>query len=536
MGIEAIARPFSELGILARYSVELPKYLRRRLTSADAHSRLERAIHDRAANFLSILERGVFEQKESPYLRLFRWAGIEFADVQQLVHTHGLEAALGRLYDNGVFVTLDEVKGRKPIDRPGLHIPVCRTAFDNPLSARHYQGMSSGSRGPRTRVNIDLGMMEHEAAYVHHYLDAFDLWKRPYCAWRPVPPVVTGVKWILRLEALGKPLDRWFSQTKVDFKDGRWKFALFTALTVSEGRMCGRRFPSPEHVPSDAPEPIARYLVEMRQRGTPAVVDTMVSSAVRLCTYAQDRGLDISGTLFRLGGEPLTAAKVRIIESVGCRAICFYSITEISFVGAPCVSGSAPDDVHLLMDKLVALRRPKATPTGSVDALIYTTLLPSSPKLLINVESGDFADVEIRECGCALGRLGFNQHLSRIRSYEKLTGEGVTFLGTELLRLIDDVLPAAFGGSPTDYQLVETEDSGVTRVLVIASPTLGDLDETSVINCVLETLQACPGGHAMTSQWIQSGTLKLVRTLPYQTASAKVLPLFVDASSRAERP
>ena len=520
---------------MARYSVELPKYLKRRLTSEDAHSRLERAINDRATNFLTVLERGVFEQKGSPYLRLFQRAGIELGDVQRLVRTQGLEPALGQLYDNGVFVTLDEVKGRKPIDRPGLHIPISRTAFDNPLSARHYRGMSSGSRGPRTRVNIDLGMMEHEAAYVHHYLDAFDLWKRPYCAWRPVPPVVTGVKWILRLEALGKPLDRWFSQTKVDFKDGRWKFALFTALTVSEGRLFGRRFPSPEHVPSDAPDPVCRYLVQMKQRGTPAVVDTMVSSAVRLCTYAQASGIDISGTLFRLGGEPLTDAKLRLIEAAGCTAICFYSITEVSFVGAPCASGSAPDDVHLLMDKLVALRRPKPTPTGSVEALIYTTLLPSSPKLFINVESGDFADVEVRDCGCPLGRLGFNQHLSRIRSYEKLTGEGVTFLGTELLRLIDEVLPVRFGGSPTDYQLVETEESGVTRILVIANPSLGHLDESSVMTSVLDTLRSCPGGHAMTSQWIQSGTLRLVRTVPCQTASAKILPLYLDTSlTRAE--
>jgi len=337
MGIgQVLSRPFAEVGVMARYSVELPRYLRRRVTSEDAHTRLERAIRDRATNFLSILERGVFEQKDSPYRQLFRWAGVEFGDVQQLVRTHGLEGALGQLYDKGVFVTLDEVKGRKPIDRPGLHIPISRTAFDNPLSARHYEGMSSGSRGPRTRVNIDLGLLEHEAAYVHLYLDAFALWNRPYCAWRPVPPVVTGVKWILRLEALGKPLDRWFSQTKVDFKDGRWKFALFTALTVSEGRLCGRKFPSPEYVPSDAPEPVARYLVDMKRRGTPAVVDTMVSSAVRLCTHALDQGIDISGTLFRLGGEPLTAAKLRIIEAAGCTAICFYSITEISFVGAPC--------------------------------------------------------------------------------------------------------------------------------------------------------------------------------------------------------
>src|SRR4029079_17716597 len=131
---------------------------------------------------------------------------------------------------------------------------------------------------------------------------------------------------------------------------------------------------------------------------------------------------------------------------------------------------------------------------ASVDALIYTTILPSSPKLLINVESGDYATVSSRACDCPMGRLGFTTHLSQIRSYEKLTSEGVTFLGTELLRLIEEVLPKAFGGAPTDYQLVEAEESGFSRILVVASPALGALDEGAVVQCVLETLRHYPGG------------------------------------------
>jgi hypothetical protein len=148
---------------------------------------------------------------------------------------------------------------------------------------------------------------------------------------------------------------------------------------------------------------------------------------------------------------------------------------------------------------------------SSVDALIYTTLLPSSPKLLINVESGDFATVSTRACGCPMGRLGFTQHLSEIRSYEKLTSEGVTFLGTELLRLVEEVLPRSFGGAPTDYQLVEAEEGGLSRIYIVASPSLGPLDESTVLRRVLETLDAVPGGSVMTEHWRQGDTLKLVR-------------------------
>jgi|RhiMethySRZTD1v2_1073278.scaffolds.fasta_scaffold46084_3 hypothetical protein len=531
---------FSELSTFARFTTALPGYLRHRMSAAEAHQRLAHALANREENFLRILERGVFGNAASPYLPLFRLAGAELGDVQALVRADGLDAALGRLYDAGVSITLDEVKGRRPIERRGLSVPATAAAFDNPLMTRHYQAMSSGSRGPRTRANIDLALLEHEAAYVLQYLDGFSLWWRPYAVWRPVPPVVTGVKWMLRLEKLGKPLDRWFTQTPVVLGDGHWKFAIFTRTTVAQGRALGRQFPSPQHVPTNAPEAVAEWLARMSRFGTPAVLDTMVSSAVRVCAYAKEHGFDISGTLFRLGGEPLTDAKAQLIAEVGCRSICFYSITEMSFVGAPCAAPDALDDVHLLTDKVAALLRPKQVGAATVDALIYTTLLPSSPKLLINVESGDYARLTTRSCSCPMGQLGFTTHLCQIRSYEKLTSEGVTFLGTELLRLIEEVLPKAFGGAPTDYQLVEAEEDGITRILVVAHPALGALDESAVVQCVLETLRHYPGGSAMTEHWRQGETLKLVRREPYQTASAKILPLHLhhltaEPESRAER-
>jgi hypothetical protein len=517
-----------ELATFARFTGALPLYLARPMRGADATTRLRQSLADRERHFLHMVEHGIFAHASSPYLPLLRAAGVRYPDIVSLVEREGVEGTLGTLYDAGVYVTLDEVKGRRPLVRSGVSVDTTGGAFDNPLSARHYAGMSSGSRGPRTRVNIDVGMLEHEAAYVAQYLDAFDLWQRPYAVYRPVPPVVTGIKWILRLEKLGKRLDRWFSQTEVQWGDGQWKFGLFTTATIAEGRLLGRGFPSPRHVPTNAPEPVARWLAEMTTRGTPAVLDTMVSSAVRVCSWARDNKLDISGTLFRLGGEPLTAAKARLMGDLGCRSLCFYSITEMSFVGAPCGDPQAPDDVHLLTDKVAAIVRPRPAGAGTVDALIYTTLLPSSPKLLLNVESGDFATVTSRTCTCPMGRLGFTQHLHEIRSYEKLTSEGVSFLGTELLRLVEEVLPAAFGGSPLDYQLVEAELQGTTRILIVASPRLGALDERAVIARVLDTLREVPGGRAMTEHWAQGETLMVVRREPLQTASAKVLPLHLQ--------
>ena len=82
---------------------------------------------------------------------------------------------------------------------------------------------------------------------------------------------------------------------------------------------------------------------------------------------------------------------------------------------------------------------------------------------MINVESDDYGVLVKRDCGCPFGSLGFDQHLHGIRSYDKLTSEGMTFLGGELITLVEEILPARFGGHPTDYQFVEEEEGGLKR-------------------------------------------------------------------------
>ena len=151
--------------------------------------------------------------------------------------------------------------------------------------------------------------------------------------------------------------------------------------------------------------------------------------------------------------------------------------------------------------------------------------------LMLNVESGDYGVLERRDCGCPFDRLGFKMHLRNIRSYEKLTSEGVTFLGTELLRLVEEVLPARFGGSSIDYQLVEEEEAGMPHVSILIDPRVGNVSDSAVLSAVRQTLSDCPGGGIMTEQWQQAKTLRVIRRPPYATTSAKVLPLHIPLRS-----
>lgn len=52
---------------------------------------------------------------------------------------------------------------------------------------------------------------------------------------------------------------------------------------------------------------------------------------------------------------------------------------------------------------------------------------------------------------------GFTEHLREIRSFHKLSGEGMTLVGSEMITILEEVLPR-FRGSPLDHQLLEEED------------------------------------------------------------------------------
>jgi hypothetical protein len=174
---------------------------------------------------------------------------------------------------------------------------------------------------------------------------------------------------------------------------------------------------------------------------------------VRVCLAARENGLDISGTVFHLTGEPYTEAKAAVIKAAGARALDRYASVELGVIGIACSQPQRFDDQHFVSDKLalVLKERVLAGTQATVQALVLSTISPNTPKLMLNVESGDYATVSQRDCGCPFGQIGMLTHLCDIRAYDKLTSDGVTFQARDLFRLMEEVLPARFGGSPTDY-------------------------------------------------------------------------------------
>jgi len=130
---------------------------------------------------------------------------------------------------------------------------------------------------------------------------------------------------------------------------------------------------------------------------------------------------------------------------------------------------------------------------------------------------------------------GYTEHVRGIRSFRKLTGEGVTLVGSEMIHILEEVLPGRFGGSPLDYQLLEEDDEkGFTRLSLIVSPGIEIKDEKEVIEVVFEALRrSSVAADLARAVWNQANTLKVKRREPIWTARGKLMPLHLSQRSES---
>ena len=512
------------------YARRLGPWLRKPLDLDTARSAVKADLGCREQALITTLRDGVFAQPKSPYLPLFRHAGVELGDIERAISEEGLEPALAELYDAGVRITLDELKGRVPITRSGgLELPTDASDFVNPLIRRDLELTSGGTRGTARGVVIDLRLWERDAAHLRLMQDAADLVGRPIAAWRPSLPAVPGIYHVLLHAKLGQRTERWFAQLPPYPPHESPRSAILLGATLTVARAAGQPIPAPRHVPLEHVDVVARWLADRVAEGTPPYLNTTASGAVRVCEAARAEGRDIRGTAFRVGGEPYTPARHQVITAGCCTAYPLLQANEVGRIGMTCAARSAPDEVHLLTDKLAILQRDVQARTRPVEnALILTTIWPYSPKLLLNVESDDTAIVERGPCGCPLGDLGLTTRLHTIRSWEKLTTEGMTFTAAITVRLVEEVLPQRFGGGPTDYQLVEDRSGPISKVVIVVSPRVGPLEPDTVREAALQALgEDGIGPTLMANSWREAGLPHIERREPYVTGRPKLLPVHV---------
>ena len=492
---------------------------------------LQDQLEHREERWLNTVGQVVFEEPNHPYQKMFSLAGCTYDDLGNSVRQEGLEATLLSLRNSGVYLTHDELKGKTPIVRSGQEIQSDKTSFDNPAVKRGVQTTSGGSRSEGTKITVGTSCRLHWDAYYQYNIRALDLSERIQMQVKPVLPAGAGLGCCISYTRLGCPVKKWYAFGG-PLKDSA-HFRILTHLVVLVARLHGVRAPFPVHLTRNDFSAAAMLIAEMRRQGHLSAVGCFTSPAVRIVSAALDRGLDIRDTLFMVSGEALTGAKRELIESAGCQVFSRYHIAEVGPVGYGCRSMNTGNCVHLFNDSVAAINYRQLAPLSEVEvnSLQFTTLLPAAAKILINADMDDVGNIEPAGCDCLWARSGFNRKISNIHSVGKLTGYGMSLVGTEIVRILEERLPAQFGGSPADYQLVEIEGKSETQLVLRVSPRIKDCSTTEVSDFFLKEIRACYAGRLASRVWKHADALQVTQAEPLVTPSGKVLPLQLLRSS-----
>jgi hypothetical protein len=539
MSLKSVKNSYSQLrsdlkkvkGTLALIG-SLRSYLRERVTVEQAREEIKKALQSREERFLELVHTRVYQVPNSPYLKLLKFAGCDFCDLESHVRRHGLERTLEQLAREGVYLTAAEFKGKQEVVRGGGCFRVTVNDFDRRDASPGLITQSSGTRNQPVRTSVALDWLALRTPLFAVFLDAHDLFTRAHAIYEPILPVTVGVHNVLHHAKFGITTDCWFackipSRTRFE----AWYHEFMTSLVVLTGRMLGHRLPKPRFIDVSQIDQIIHWISEQRNKRKGCCIKATTSNAVRIARVALEMGVSLEGTRFVSTGEPLTEAKHEIINRAGASAIPRYSYGGGISVGLGCANRAFTDEVHVNEHLLAMIRSPRDISSDGliVHPLLCTTLSPLAPRLLLNVDNGDYATLMKRDCGCGLERVGLTLHMHNIRSYEKFTGEGMNYFYGDLFELFENTLPSEFGGGPGDYQLVEEEDNGgQTRLTLVVHPDVQELNEERVLARLRAALaNGSRGNRFMTGVWENAGTFRVKREIPHASPRGKILPLHI---------
>jgi hypothetical protein len=521
----------ADIGAGLRLVTGLPWLVRHPIGRDEARATIRRRLATRHAAFTALIRR-IDADADNPYRALLRVAGCEPGDLDKMAAGDGVEATLEALFRAGVYLTVDEFKGRRPVVRGTTSVLVEPSSLRNSAAAGAVRALTAGSRSSRTPVTIDLGAIRDWGVNVHWELAARGA--PPWTVARWSVPGGEAVAGILSIQAgSGAPLARWFTPIDPASMDIHPRYRWNIRLLRWGSRLGGVSVPRPEYVPLDDPGPIVDWLVATLRAGGQPFLVMYVSSAVRLARAALAAGVDLSGTHILGTGEPVTASRRATIRRAGIEIAARYASMEIGVLGSGCLAGRAPDDVHVFDDSVALIQAPAtAAASGAARPLYVSALLPSASFTMLNVSLGDQAVITRRPCECLLGTVGWQTHLEGIRSFEKLTAGGMSFQDVDIIRVLEEVLPERFGGAPTDYQLVEEEDvDGRPRLRLLVHPEVGPIDSREVEATFLQAIGAGSGPErVMGLAWRGADLLRVERRAPLSTGSGKILHLHVGRS------
>ncbi|MGH2405265.1 MAG: hypothetical protein ACRDGN_12515 [bacterium] len=512
----------------------LSAFLARPVSGADCRELVRGRLETREPRFLECMRRLVYEVPTSPYLALLKLAGCEYRDLERMVTQRGLDPTLEALYQAGVYLSFEEFTGGTEVTRGGRSVKFDFRDLDNPLLVGPVEERTGGSRSGGRRVSISFEEIAERTTITRYLsMEALDAADMVPIIWLSGFPV-GGLSVWLSLARLRRPPRRWFSTSPPEYAyGGKSRYLINAARLLARSRGCV--LPAPEFIRLGEVGVVLDAVLEASRHQAGCVVISKPSFAVRLAALARRRGISLTRVCFQMLNEPLTPGKALEIRAAGARVGSLYGFHEGGLPGLACGNPVEPDDMHFVADCYGLIQRTREYAGVPVQSYMFTSLLPHTAKVLLNVEIDDFGLFEPRRCGCPLDDLGYRYHLANVRSFTKLTGEGVTVFGTNCVHIIEEVLPRTFGGQSVDYQLLEVEDERhLTQLLLLVSPRLGSLDEQAVRDRFISAL-AAEERVSMPELWRQADTIQVLRQDPVHTAAGKLFPFHTIALSELQK-
>jgi len=511
--------------------LDLKKFFSERIPLEQSEERIKQALGTREERFLALCKAEIYDRPQSPYLKLMQHAGCGFPDLEEHTRRHGLESSLKKIASEGVYLTAAEFKGKKEVVRGTLRFRMTPQDVALQHSGPGLVTRSSGTSNEPLSSLASLDWLAHDAATVGVFLSAHKLGRHSHAVYEPILPGVGGIMFMKMVAKLGLSCDRWFARS-VPFNS--WMEKTYAALIARElswtGTRFGPGFSRPLYIERNNLRPIVRWVGEMRDHGRQTCIRTVASSAVRIAQAAEDMGESLENLTFISTGEPMTKAKYGVITRSGAKTTVAYGYDPGTVhVGFGCANPVHVDEMHANLNTLGIIAHPfPASHKGEqINPLLFTTLYDSAAFFQLNVENGDYAVMEERDCGCGLQKAGLSLHIHRVRSYEKFTSEGLSYPVWALVEFLETTLPSEFGGGIGDYQLLEEQsDSGQTFLTLLVHPHVGTLDEKQLLLRLQDKLAEGQKGHRfMTQVWKDSGTFRVRREPPVESLRGKVLPI-----------
>ncbi len=518
-----------------RFIFGLEDFLKDVLTPERCVKGINERINNREDNFLKTVRKCIYGYSRSPYLRLLKAAKIDFEDIRSFVSKSGIEETLQILKNEGVYLTLDEVKGRNNVIRKNSIFRFKESDFNNPFISPAFYIRSGGtmSGGTGTKASISFEFLEQRAWHRWVMFDMYELFKGPLIIWYPT---LGGVEMGILLECakIGKPPLFFFYQIDKKLRKPSFIAEVAFAYLRYVGRKEGLAFPHPQAIIPAKVSEILDCINSVMKSHSSCCVRTFVSSAVKICAEAKRNGNKLDGVNFWISGEPLTSKKLEEISSTGAKTMCQYSFGETGgTVAIGCRNPIASGDTHLFKDLFAVIQHIKRVDSADIsfDAFLFTTLHPQAPKILLNVENGDYGIIENRDCGCKLGDLDLDTHIYNIRSFEKFNSAGMTIFGCDLIKIIEEILVPEYGGSSIDYQFIEAQDGAHTRITLNINPDIKDIDEEEIVRAIYKELSSM--GQAYRTQvaiWQQANTLRIKQAQPIPNKRGKIYPVRIESN------